>query len=312
MRDLKRRIRAIKNTKKITKAMEMVAAAKLRRAQERAVSARPYADLLRQTMVALVRERGIEGDHPLLAVPERGDVVFCLVTADRGLAGSYNANLVRFTQAALASAGERVGIVAVGRKGLDYFRRRGVPVYAHFVNVGEEARYTLAEEIAEVMMGLFVEGKAREVRLVFSRFVSALSQRPEQVTVLPVAADRRLAAAVAASAAAAPHAAGADQAGAGGPGAGAAGGRLPSFIHVPSAAAVLAELLPRLVKNAVYQALLEAKASEHAARMTAMRSATDNAQELIEELTLEFNRARQTVITTEISEIVGGAEALKG
>ncbi len=305
VRDLKRRIRAIKNTKKITKAMEMVAAAKLRRAQERAVAARPYADLLRETMVSLVRERGIEGDHPLLAVPDRGDVVFCLVTADRGLAGSYNANLIRFTQAALAAAGERVGLVAVGRKGLDHFRRRGVPVHAHFVNVGEEARFALAEEIAEVLMGLFVEGKAREVRLVFSRFVSALSQRPEQVPVLPVVADRRLAAA---SAAAGPAAEG----GAARAGGEADRGRVQSFIHVPSAAAVLAELLPRLVKNAVYQALLEAKASEHAARMTAMRSATDNAQELIEELTLEFNRARQTVITTEISEIVGGAEALKG
>lgn len=297
VRDLKRRIRAIQNTKKITKAMEMVAAAKLRRAQERALAARPYARQLRDVMAALARERGLERDHPLLVTPQQGGVVFCLVTADRGLAGSYNANLIRFAQAAMAEAGEGVGFVAVGRKGLDYFRRRGVQVYAQFVNVGEEARYALAEEIAETLMGLFVEGRAREVRLVFSRFVSALSQRPEQLVLLPVVADRRVAAQAVGRP---PKGDGATEA-----------GWAPSFIHVPSAAAVLAELLPRLVKNTVYQALLEAKASEHAARMTAMRSATDNAQELIEELTLEFNRARQTAITTEISEIVGGAEALK-
>ena len=226
--------------------------------------------------------------RPLLEPSARGGpVVFCLVTADRGLAGSYNANLLRFAGEALRRREGPVALVAVGRKGRDHFQRRGVPILHGFVNIGDEARYALAEEIAETLMGLFVAGQAREVYLIYSEFRSALSQRPVEVPLLPLRAPRPEEKVLP------------------------AGKWAPTSIFIPSAGDLFGELLPKMVKIQVYRGLLEAKASEHAARMTAMRSATENAEELIEELVLEFNRARQTAITTEIAEIVGGAEALK-
>lgn len=287
VRDIKRRIRAIQNTRKITKAMEMVAAAKLRRAQERALAARPYARSLAAALGRLAGQRALGESHPLLEPKAAGPLVFCLITADRGLAGSYNANLIRFATAALGRSEGPVAVVAVGRKGRDHFRRLGVPVLHSVVGVGDEARYALAAEIAEELMGLFLTGRARAVRLIYAEFRSALSQRPVEVPLLPLQPP-------AGEEAPAP-----------------AGKWPPTPIFIPSPVEVFAALLPKLVNNLVYQGLLEAKASEHAARMTAMRSATENAGELIEELVLEFNRARQTAITTEIAEIVGGAEALK-
>ncbi|MBX6377903.1 MAG: ATP synthase F1 subunit gamma, partial [Clostridia bacterium] len=255
----------------------------LRRAQERAVAARPYADRLAGALGRLAAA-GAVPEHPLLARRTAGATAFIVMTADRGLAGAYNSNVLRHAAEGLAGVQEPA-VIAVGRKGYEYFRRRGVPVLAQFLQIGEDARFSLAESVADVAMELFLEGRVREVRLVYTRFVTALALRPCTVPLLPVAAP-----------------------GESGEEAGVTG----SYIFVPSAAWILGELLPKLVKNQVYQGLLEAKASEHAARMTAMRSATDNASELIEVLNLEFNRARQAAITTEIAEIVGGAEALGG
>lgn len=281
-RDIKRRIRAVQNTKKITKAMEMVAAAQMRKAQVRATSARPYAERLERTLRRLARS-GADISHPFLAEPKDGKVVYCVISADRGLAGSFNVNVVRTALASMRDAGAETAVVAVGRKGLEALRRRGAEVAASFTGIGEEARFALAEEIAEVLMNLFLEGRARAVRLVYTEFRSALSQRPREVEILPVRAET-----------------------------GRKEGRAASFIFVPSAEALFRELLPKLVKNQVYQALLESKASEHAARMRAMGAASKNAQELIETYTLQYNRIRQASITKEISEIVGGAEAMKG
>jgi len=287
VRDIKRRIRAIQNTKKITKAMEMVAAARLHRAEMRARGSKPYSDRLRAIVArlsGLLLPEGIEPEeYPLLAGRRlSGRSVVAVITADRGLCGSYNANVIRLAQRCLEEAGAEAGVVAIGKKGYDFFRHRGVPIMGHFTRLGEEARHALAVEVAETLMGLFMGGEAREVQLVYTEFFSALSLRPTAITLLPLLPPP--------------------------------GEERPAVapIFVPDARAVFSELLPRLVTDQVYHALIEAKASEHAARMTAMRSATENAAELIEELTLEFNRARQTAITTEIVEVVSGAEALKG
>lgn len=282
--DVKRRIRAVQNTKKITKAMEMVSAAKLRRAQERAVAAKPYAERLRTTLRQLAANSG-EITHPLLAEPKGGKAVYCVIGADRGLAGSYNVNVLRTALASIREEDDGAAVVAVGRKAVDYFKRRHVEVVSSFTNIGEEARFDLAEEIGETLMGLFLEGKAKAVRLVYTEFRSALSQRPREIEILPFQAE-------------------AEEPEKKGP--------APAIIFIPSAEELFQELLPNMVKIQVYQALLEAKASEHAARMRAMGAASKNAGELIERLTLEFNRIRQAGITKEILEIVGGAEAMKG
>ncbi len=284
-RDIKRRIRSVQNSKKITKAMEMVSAAKLRKSQERTVAARPYAQRLAEALREVAAHQGDDVTHPLLAKARTGRTVYCVITADRGLAGPYNGNIIRLMNGILREADEPIGLVVVGRKGNDFFKRRGADIIGSFLNLGEEARFSNAEEIAEALMGLFVEGKAKEVKLVYTEFVSAVSLRPKVLDLLPVAPQG---------------------------GSGESGGVNRSYIHIPSAKRIIEELLPKLVKNQVYQALLESKASEHAARMTAMRSASDNAQGLIEDLTLQYNRARQAGITTEILEVVGGAAALNG
>ncbi len=260
----------------------MVAAAQMRKAQVRATSARPYAERLNRTLRRLARS-GADISHPLLVEPRDGKVVYCVISADRGLAGSFNVNVVRAALSSMRDAGAETAVVAVGRKSLEFFRRRGIEVRSSFTNIGEEARYALAEEIAEVLMGLFLEGQAKAVRLVFTEFRSALSQRPKEVEILPVRPESRE-----------------------------KESRASSLIYVPSAEQLFQDLLPKLIKNQVYQALLESKASEHASRMRAMGAASKNAQELIETYTLQYNRIRQASITKEISEIVGGAEAMKG
>lgn len=260
----------------------MVSAAKLRKAQERAVAARPYADRLNRALRRLARS-GADITHPLLEEPKEGKVIYCVISADRGLAASFNVNVIRTAANSMRDAGAETAVVAVGRKSVDFFRRRGVEVLGSFVNIGEEARYALAEEIAETLMAHFLEGRARAVRLVYTEFRSALTQRPKEVQILPIKADEEEKEARKAA----------------------------SFFFVPSAEQLFQELLPKLVKNQVYQALLESKASEHASRMRAMGAASKNAQELIGTLTLEYNRIRQAAITREISEIVGGAEAMK-
>jgi len=277
--DIRRRIRAVDNIKQVTKAMEMVAAAKLRKAQERVVAARPYARGLEE-MLHRLSSQGAGLDHPLLRRREVKRRAYVVVTGDRGLCGSYNANMIRRAAAALEGSEVEATLVAVGRKGRDFFRRRGFDLLAEFLRIGEEPTFQQAREISGVLAHLYEAGTVDEVRIIYTEFISALSQRPVEKVLLPIGIQ-------------------------GG------GEEAEEYIYEPSAERVLAHLVPQFLDVQVYHALLEAKASEHGARMTAMGNATDNAAEMIEDLTLEFNRVRQASITKEILEIVSGAEALK-
>lgn len=279
-----RRIKAVKSTQQITKAMKLVSAAKLRRAQEKVLAARPYARELARTLARLV-QAGAGASHPLLQQrPEGSNVAYVVISADRGLAGSYNVNIIRKGQQAMKADPRPLKLIAIGRKGRDFFRKRRIEPVKEFVGVGEEPSFARAREILGEIVALFLAREVDEVRLVYTEFVNAVTQRPTEVQLLPVVAPEGEA-----------HK-GADL----------------DYIYVPGAEAVLNTLVPRFAETVFYQALLEAKASEHGARMTAMGNATDNAKEMIEKLTLAYNRARQAGITREISEIVGGAEALKG
>ncbi len=287
-RDIHRRIRAVDNTRQITRAMELVARTQLRRAQERAVSARPYAEAL----VALLRRvasRG--GDHqmsPFFEVRPVSNRLVIPISADRGLCGGYNSSVLRVATREIAEDNpDHLSLVPVGRKGRDHFRRRGIPPYEEFVNIGEEADMGLAESLSRLVTYEFNSGRVDEVVLVFTEFKSVFRQVPQSFRLLPID----------------PTEAGAEE-----PESAVRGEGL--YLYEPSPAVIFEELLPRFVVNSIFRALTESKASEHASRVTAMKSATDNAGELIEDLTREYNRVRQAQITREITEIAGGAEAL--
>ncbi len=282
---LLRRRKAVQSTMKITKAMKLVSAAKLRRAQEKVTAARPYARTLAKTLQRLA---GTEAamNNPLLRPRDFvRSVAYVLVSADRGLAGSYNAGIIRKAHNALRTELRGAQLITIGRKGRDYFKRRGVMPTLEFVGLGEEPSFARVREIVQQVIGLYLSGQVDEVRLVYTEFVNPVTQRPVETVLLPVpqveAAEKKPTEGV------------------------------TEYIYVPSAAEVLSTLVPKFVETVFYQAVLEAKASEQGARMTAMGNATDNAKELIDRLALAFNRARQAGITREISEIVGGAEALK-
>ncbi|KKM10786.1 ATP F0F1 synthase subunit gamma [Clostridiales bacterium PH28_bin88] len=284
MRDIKRRIRSIRNTQQITKAMKMVAAAKLRKAQAGVVAARPYADKVREVMERLVQGAQVF-NHPLLDVRPRQAVGYVVLTGDRGLCGGYNANIIRLTEQRLRAEEEaKAALVPVGRKGRDYFRRRRYEIIKSFTELGDNPNFIQARELARELVAMYQDGVFDEVNLVYTEFISAIRQRPVVVRLLPVAPPE-----------------GEDQ----------GAGEQVEYLYEPSPAGVLDTLLPRYVETQVYRALLEAKASEHGARMTAMGSATDNAAEMIDKLTLSFNRARQAAITKEINEVVSGAQALQ-
>ncbi len=277
----------------ITKAMKLVAAAKLRKAQERVVSARPFARRLQEILSRLAAQGTVS--HPLFETRERKTVAYVVVTGDKGLCGSYNVNIIRRTTAALREEKAGPVLVAVGRKGRDFYARRGRRFLKEFVGLGEEPSFTLAKDIAQQLISLFLSGAVDEVRLIYTEFISALQQKPTEVQLLPVA----------------PPQAEGSQGKADKPGKAGKAAAQVDYIFEPNAEDVLNSLVPKFVETQVYRVLLEAKASEQGARMTAMGSATDNASKMIGKLTLAFNRARQAGITREISEIVGGAEALK-
>lgn len=298
VRDLRRRIKAIRNTQQITRAMQMVAAAKLRKAQARAVSARAYATRLEDMLHRLAQD-GMSVEHFLLKARPVRRATLVVITGDRGLAGSYNSNLIRqaeATAARLRSGPEPVGVrlVAVGRKGRDYFQRRGWDLVREEVGVADDDLAGLARDLATSFIDSFSREEADEVLVVYSRFISPLQQKPTELRVLPIAEV---------------VAAGEGEAEGRAPVGGVA--PPPGYIYEPDARTVFGLLLPKFVTNQVYQCLLEGRASEYAARMTAMKNATDNAEELVGELTLEMHRARQTSITREVMELVGGANALK-
>lgn len=278
-RDIRRRIRAVKNIEKITSAMKMVAAARLKKAQNRAEAARPYAEKMREVMANLAASAG-DIDHPLLAQREENKVAFVVIGAERGLAGSYNVNVMN---TALRAIGDRspedVKMVLMGRKAIGFFRRRPYEVVARLESPGGEVLFPDVRKVTTRIRDMFERGEVDAVYLVYARFLSAMRQEPAVVKLLPMAKPTT-------------------------------GEMAPSeFEFEPNARELLGVLLPRYIDTQVYQSLVEAQASEHGARMTAMSAATKNAGEMIDTLTLAYNKARQAAITKEITEIVGGAEA---
>jgi F-type H+-transporting ATPase subunit gamma len=281
LKALRKRIVTVRSTQQITKAMKMVAAAKLRRAQEGAEHARPYAAKLAGMFAAVAA--GVEPEaHPLLARREERRVDLVVLSSDRGLCGGYNANLFRHVATFLREhGGVDVGLSLVGRKGLEHYRRRGGRVIAQRVGILTTPASVLAAELAGELGARFVASETDAVYLVYNRFRSAISQVPTTVPLLPVAAPTD-------------------------------GAPDVDYIFEPDRSALLARLLERYVEALIGQALREAAASEHGARMTAMDNATSNAADMIDQLTLSMNRARQATITKELMEVVSGAEALKG
>lgn len=289
LRDIKRRITTVKSTQKITSAMKMVAAAKLRRAQDAIGNARPYATRMRATLEE-VSKTSLDETHPLLAVhPERRHLELVVITSDRGLAGAFNSNVLKAAERTLKSrAGEfgDVGLTLLGKKAVDYFRRRRAHQISYESPIGGDVRYAKAADIGRDLARRYAAGEIDEVVLVYSQFVSTLTQTPVVRSLLPFTPPKAGLAAVAEDAA------------------------LPFEIE-PDPAALLAALVPKAVEVEIFRALLENQAGEHAARMTAMEAATKNTQDLIEKLTLQYNRARQAAITRELVEIVTGAQALE-
>jgi F-type H+-transporting ATPase subunit gamma len=282
---IRKRIGSVRNTQQITKAMKMVSAAKLRRAQEAAVQARPYAEKMTE-LLKNVAARVANDAHPLLTPREEKKVQIVLFTSDRGLCGGYNTNMIRAAEAFIRQqAGDRqIELTLVGRKGGDHFRRRGAKIADRYVDILYKAADELAGEIAQKLISRFVGGEVDAVYILYSRFRSALSQVPTLEKLLPVA----LAESIEVQAQ-----------------------QQTEYLYEPGVEQLLASLLPRITGVTVQRALLEATASEHGARMTAMESASGNASKMIGSLTLQMNRARQASITRELLEIVGTAEALK-
>jgi F-type H+-transporting ATPase subunit gamma len=282
-REIRRRIRSIKNTSQITKAMEMVSAVKMRRATELVAASRPYAERMAELVGGLARltANGEQSDPLLVQRPVRR-VAVILVTADRGLAGALNANAVRAASRFLVDVGEPADALAIGRKGRDWLVRHGANVIAEVSGLSERPTLLDVSGITTVAINGYREGRFDQVSVIFNRYISTTRQEVVRRQLLPVVPPPQEAAG------------------------------LLDYIFEPDAATVLSRLLPRYVEIEVYQAVLEAVASEHSARMLAMHNATQNAREVVQELTLTYNKARQASITTEILEISAGAEALAG
>jgi F-type H+-transporting ATPase subunit gamma len=282
--DLRRRVRAVKNTQQITKAMKMVAASKLRRAQERIMSARPYAVQMQRVLGSLAA-RVDSSVHPLLTVREPGAdsrTLVIVVTGDKGLCGSFNTNVIKGAGGYIASRAHACSLGLVGRKGREYFGRRGFAIAFERVGLFQKLRYEDAQEIARAAVEAFLSGHVDHVILVYNEFRSVISQRVVVDQLLPIAR--------------------AEVAPAGGPEA--------DYLYEPSPEEIFSKLLPRYVEVQVYRALLESNAAFFAAQMTAMDTATKNSAEMIASLTLYMNKVRQAAITREIIEVVSGAEAL--
>jgi F-type H+-transporting ATPase subunit gamma len=287
LRDIQRRIRSVQSTQKITRAMKLVAAAKLRRAQERIVSARPYAAKMAELLGNLVSAASTkDGDgHPLLEQREGPRRQIVIITADRGLAGAFNSNVLRNSLAFVrGSNATEVTLVVVGRKARDFYRRRQWSVKRDMIGFWDRLAYSHACELADYFMKQYLDNEVDEVYLIYNEFRSVAVQRPVRQQLLPI-----------------PRAEGDGQ------------GTEESvdYIYEPSPDKILGDLLPRHVRMQVFRALMESLAGEYGARMTAMEAATKNAKEMIDILTIQYNKARQEKITKELLDIVGGAEALQ-
>ena len=286
LRDIQRRIKSVQSTQKITKAMKLVAAAKFRRAQERILEARPYAKKMNELLGSLV-ERAGDITHPLLARRDTGRKRLVIVTADKGLCGAFNSNILRESLRFLRGADEAsVTLVVVGKKARDFYRRRQFAVKSELLGFWDRLAYSHAQEIANGVMRDYLAEEVDEVQLMYNEFRSVAVQRPVRQQLLPIQADAE-----------------SDDKDDAGPS--------EEYIYEPGPESILASLLPRAVTTQVYRALMESAAGEYGARMTAMESASKNAREMINVLTIQYNKARQERITKELLDIVGGAEALR-
>ena len=283
LRDIRRRIRSVQSTQKITRAMKLVAAAKLRRAQERITEARPYARKMAELLGSLVTRVDAEA-HPLLARRTTGRRRLVIITADKGLCGAFNSNVLRAALQFLRAPGQTdVTLVVVGKKARDFYRRRQWTVKSEMLGVFDRLAYSHAQELAGELVRSYLAEEVDEVHLIYNEFRSVAVQRVKREQLLPIEKE------------------------------GVTGDQAPAgdYIYEPSADGILAALLPRHVITQVFRALMESVAGEHGARMTAMESATKNAKEMIDLLSIQYNKARQERITKELLDIVGGAEALR-
>jgi F-type H+-transporting ATPase subunit gamma len=278
-REIRRRIAAVKNIKQITRAMQFVAASKLKRAQDATLSARPYSQKIDELLADLAVVIGPE-DHPLLVRREGGKRLIVLITSDRGLAGPFNTNTIRYAAQEITEHSGDLAVVTVGRKGRDAMRRSRVPIEAHFEGFGDRPTFADVLPLARLITDDYLAGTYSRVDIVFSQFVSTLTQRPSLDRLLPIEPTK-------------------DTEGIPG----------NQFIFEPNPGAVLEQLLPRYIAARLFQAVLENKASEESSRMVAMRNATDNAEDLIQDYTLAYNKVRQANITREMIEIASGAQA---
>ena len=281
VRQIRRRIRSVENTAKITKAMSMIAASKMRRAQEMAVRGRPYSDLIRSLLADVAAQPQDEDNlHPLMRRREIRSIEIVHITPDRGLTGGMNSNVNRSTAQFIVGQGAEASVIAVGRKGRDFMVRYGSNVRAVFTDLGDRPSITDVTPIARLVTEEYSQERVDAVYVAYASFGSTTTQRPVVLPLIPVVpADLRPQDAV-------------------------------GYIYEPGSLEVLSGLLPRFVEMELYHALLESIASEQSARMVAMRNATDNANEMVVDLTLAMNKARQEAITTELLDIVGGAAAI--
>ncbi len=283
-REIRRRIRSVRNISQITRAMEMVSASKMRRAQQRVTASRPYAERL-QGVIADLASLQLDSDDlnafPLLQQREIKKIAVLVITPDKGLTGPLNSNILRrASRYIMTESGAPVEVVASGKKARDFMVRTGQDVVAEFTGWGDAVSLEQLRPLAEVVLEEFISGKVDAVHLVYAKFINTLSQVPEVKQILPIVQPE-------------------------------SAGEYKDYIFEPSPAAVLQSLLPRFVEMQIFQAMLESVASEHSARMVAMRSASDNAKDIVRDLTLTYNKARQSQITAEVSEIAAGAEAMK-
>jgi F-type H+-transporting ATPase subunit gamma len=282
--DIRRRLKSLRSTQQITKAMKMVAAAKLRRSQDRVIAARPYARALREVLANLSARVG-EIRHPLLLEREEDRALVIVVAGDKGLAGAFNANINRATGALLREhRWKDVSLMLVGKKALDFWKRRKLPIEASYPGIFSKLDFSHAREIAAILTQKFTSGEIDAAYVVFNEFKSILTQIVRVEKILPIS---------------------------GGPATAAPSAGAVDYLYEPDPARILEKILPRYLEFSIFKLLLESAASENGARMTAMDSASKNAGELIDGLTLTYNRARQARITKELIEIVSGAAALK-
>ncbi|SHK58071.1 F-type H+-transporting ATPase subunit gamma [Selenomonas ruminantium] len=279
LQDIRHRIKSVKSTKQITSAMNMVATSRLRHAKEAALANKPYAEKVVQVVQQIAATAGNDFSHPLLAKHEDGKKLILLVTSDKGLAGAYSSNACKAAEA-LVEDKANTPMVIVGRKGTSHFKNRGYDVVKSVIGVSERPSFDLAKKLADDLVERFKTGEIREVQMVYTKFISAINCEPQVLKLLPFEAE-------------------------------ASDGPVTEYIYEPDAATVLGSLLPQYLYTTIYAALLQSAASELSSRMNAMSNATDNAEELISKLDLYYNKVRQAGITNEITEIVGGAEALK-